>query len=165
MAKGSYSGGGGGGLNALSGGAPMAPPGVVASGGGGPPPLPGAASPQPGAVDPQRMAMAENFRRQSMRGNREGRALSPMQIDAMSSAIMRGPGGGLGGGGGGMQSIVTPGGGNQNAFSPQPATSRQVPTGGFDSSMRLMLARLMAGGGGANKFAGTGDRGGYSTSA
>jgi hypothetical protein len=156
----------GAGANLMPGGKPPLPPGAVASGGGGPPPLPGAVSPygqQSGAVDPQRMAMAENFRRQSMRGNREGRALSPMQIDAMYSSILRGPTGG-GGGGGAMQSVVTPGGGNQNAFSPQAAKVSQVPaTGGFDpSSMRLMLARLMAAGGGANKFSSTGDRqGGY----
>lgn len=172
MAKGSY-GGGGGGLNALSGGAPMAPPGPVAPGGGGPPPLPGASgAPGASSVDPmnpsspgyaQRMAAVENFRRMSLRGNREGR---PNYDPRRMTEIMR-TGSDPGAGGGGVwippqtTQKITPGGGNQNAFSPQAATVENVTTPG-----RWLLANLMSGlGGGARKYSGTGDRAGFTTSA
>jgi hypothetical protein len=176
MAKGSY-GGGGGGLNAMSGGVPMAPPGAVAPGGGGPPPLPGAASPygqQSGAPDPmdpsspgyaQRMAMADQFHQNALRGNREGRAYSPGEMMRREAIIRTGAGGGGGYAPPQTTQKITPGGGNQNAFSPQAATVSQVPSG-YDPSMslRLMLAQLMSGGG-TRKSSGTGDRAGFTTSA
>lgn len=164
-------GGNGGQMNALSGGAPAAPPGVVASGGGGPPPLPGAVSPygpQSGAANPmdpsspgyaQRMAAAENFQRQALRGNRESRALSPGQIRQRMLSIQQG---GDSGGGGGyippqVTEKITPGGGNQKAFSPQAAKVETVTTPG-----RWALANLMAGASNPNRtvFRGGGyDRG------
>jgi hypothetical protein len=112
----------------------------------------------------QRMAAAEMFQRQSMRGNREGRALSPGQLQMRTNAIattgadpglsaggvgMGGvplgsvPLGGVGGGGSWIPAQttqkITPGGGDQNAFSPQAATVENVTT-----PARWVLASLMS---------------------
>jgi hypothetical protein len=123
-----------------------------------------------GPIDPQKMAAIEEFDRNSLRGNRESRALNPGQRLMMHQAMMQDAqgvgGGGVGGGGagGGMRTVVTPGGGDQNAFSPQAATVSQVQQPGSDNSaaLRALLAQMV--GGGARKFSGTGDRGGYTTS-
>lgn len=168
--------GGGGIMNpgaGMFGGTPPAPPGVSApyasTPGGGPPPLPGAPAGQPAGPDPQRMAMIEQFERNAMRGNREGRALSPGQIQmAVQSMMAPPPPGGGAGSPGGMETVITPGGGNQNAFSPQPATVTQRRVagrgGGGDQTMRLQLAQLMNRAAGPRKYTSTGDRGGHTTS-
>jgi hypothetical protein len=102
--------------------------------------------------------MAENFRRQSLRGNREGRAFTPGEIQIRMNQILRGTGGGDGWIPPQTTQKITPGGGNQNAFSPQAATVEDVTTPG-----RMAFANLMAGRDRSyRKQTGTGDRqGGY----
>lgn len=72
---------------------------------------------------------------------------------------------GMGGLGGGTPASVSykPGGGNQNAWSPTPATVVNTPAtpGGPPPGLRALLAQLMARSG---KLSGTGDQGGYTTS-
>jgi hypothetical protein len=166
--------GGGGGQAATTQVGPVKPPaGANVYGGGGPPPMPGASgAPGAPAIDPmnpsspgyaERMAAAENFQRQSLRGNREGR---PNYDPQRMLAIMRtGSDPGAGGGGGGGVWIppqttqkITPGGGDQNAFSPQAATVENVTTPGRWAFANLMASMAPT----FRKQSGTGDRqGGY----
>jgi hypothetical protein len=122
--------------------------GMAATGWGQGSPSPGYTGVGANPMDPsspgyaQRMAAAESFQRNALRGNREGRALSPGQIQMQAQAIMSGAGGGGGGGWIPPQTTqkITPGGGNQNAFSPQAATVENVTTPG-----RWAFANMLAG--------------------
>jgi hypothetical protein len=62
--------------------------------------------------------------------------------------------------------VVTPGGGNQNAFSPQAARVTQAPaTPGTSQAdaLRAILSQMVRGGGG-NRYYGRGNTAGYTTS-
>ena len=170
---------GGGGMQQITpGGMSARPPGVM-PGAGGPPPLPGAGTGGMGGMggDTQdsinkSYALAQAIM-QSRGGAYGGNAASTRAQGRMMQQLSALAGGG--GQGGGLQTglppgiaqpgmTLTKGGGNQNAFSPEPAKWSPGGGGGGSNVARGLLAQLMAnqGRGGFNR----GERGGtgYSTS-
>lgn len=162
-----------------------APPGAVASGPGAPGnAMAGAAPPAaPGAGFD--MAKYQALQQQVDNANSLGARGGPgsaawlRQLPGMAAQLaamrksapagtvfpgMEGMGGGLVDRGGGPGMILQPGGGDQNAFSPQAATWVKDPNAGSGGmnmdAMRAMFARMLGGyqRAGPMKFSSTGDR-------